>query len=169
MSRFLKQIQSSNKSSGPSSRWARVWSWCKRLHQSFALPTCRETASLALTGPARLLRLSQIAIRGGALPAMLSILSIAVLGRHGNPLFLESYSSRRGGQADLKWHYAANTALDFFEERGTPKSARHDACADQLARRTASGQDDRVLSGHALCDGGLCCVRACRKRFAKPV
>ncbi|KAJ8294085.1 Trafficking protein particle complex subunit 2-like protein [Rhodotorula toruloides] len=51
---------------------------------------------------------------------MLSILSIAVLGRHGNPLFLESYSSRRGGQADLKWHYAASTALDFFEERELP-------------------------------------------------
>ena len=48
----------------------------------------------------------------------LAILSIAVLGKHGNPLFLESYSNRRGGQADLKWHYAAHTALDFFEERG---------------------------------------------------
>ncbi|GAA5959301.1 hypothetical protein JCM8115_000070 [Rhodotorula mucilaginosa] len=50
----------------------------------------------------------------------LAILSIAVLGKHGNPLFLESYSNRRGGQADLKWHYAAHTALDFFEERDAP-------------------------------------------------
>ena len=50
--------------------------------------------------------------------AQLAILSIAVLGKQGNPLFLRSYSSRRGGQADLKWHYAAHTALDFFDERG---------------------------------------------------
>lgn len=52
--------------------------------------------------------------------ASLRILAIAVLGKHGNPLFLQSYSSRRGGGADLKWHYAAHTALDFFDERGTP-------------------------------------------------
>ncbi|GAA5877132.1 hypothetical protein JCM3774_003310 [Rhodotorula dairenensis] len=50
----------------------------------------------------------------------LAILSIAVLGKHGNPLFLESYSDRKGGQADLKWHYAAHTALDFFDERDAP-------------------------------------------------
>ncbi|GAA5983454.1 hypothetical protein JCM10908_000291 [Rhodotorula pacifica] len=50
----------------------------------------------------------------------LAILSIAVLGKQGNPLFLESYSNRRGGQADLKWHYAAHTALDFFDERDAP-------------------------------------------------
>ncbi|BGP55650.1 hypothetical protein JCM8202_002115 [Rhodotorula sphaerocarpa] len=50
----------------------------------------------------------------------LAILSIAVLGKQGNPLFLESYASRRGGLADLKWHYAAHTALDFFEERELP-------------------------------------------------
>ncbi|KAI5479903.1 trafficking protein particle complex subunit 2 [Pseudohyphozyma bogoriensis] len=49
--------------------------------------------------------------------ASLRILSIAVLGKHGNPLFLKGYSTRRGGEADLKWHYAAHTALDFFEER----------------------------------------------------
>lgn len=53
----------------------------------------------------------------------LAILSIAVLGKQGNPLFLESYASRRGGLADLKWHYAAHTALDFFEERGMSQSA----------------------------------------------
>lgn len=50
--------------------------------------------------------------------AQLAILSIAVLGKQGNPLFLKSFSSRRGGQNDLKWHYAAHTALDFFDERG---------------------------------------------------
>lgn len=54
----------------------------------------------------------------------LAILSIAVLGKQGNPLFLESYSARRGGQADLKWHYAAHTALDFFDERGASLAAR---------------------------------------------
>lgn len=48
----------------------------------------------------------------------LAVLSIAVVGKHGNPLFLGSYSSRHGGQADLKWHYAAHTALDYFDERG---------------------------------------------------
>ncbi|GAA5850403.1 hypothetical protein JCM8547_001864 [Rhodosporidiobolus lusitaniae] len=52
--------------------------------------------------------------------SQLAILSIAVLGKHGNPLFVQSYSSRRGGQADLKWHYAAHTALDYFEERELP-------------------------------------------------
>lgn len=52
----------------------------------------------------------------------LRILAIAVLGKHGNPLFLQSYWARRGGQADLKWQYAAHTALDFFEERGESQS-----------------------------------------------
>ncbi|GAA5885890.1 hypothetical protein JCM6882_004192 [Rhodosporidiobolus microsporus] len=52
--------------------------------------------------------------------SQLAVLCIAVLGKHGNPLFLQSYSSRRGGQADLKWHYAAHTALDYFEEREQP-------------------------------------------------
>ncbi|GAA5874635.1 hypothetical protein JCM16303_002932 [Sporobolomyces ruberrimus] len=52
--------------------------------------------------------------------AQLAILSIAVLGKQGNPLFLRSYSSRRGGENDLKWHYAAHTALDFFDEREAP-------------------------------------------------
>ncbi|GAA5965133.1 hypothetical protein JCM21900_003661 [Sporobolomyces salmonicolor] len=52
--------------------------------------------------------------------AQLSILCIAVLGKQGNPLFLQSFSSRRGGQEDLKWHYAAHTALDFFDERELP-------------------------------------------------
>ncbi|GJN90601.1 hypothetical protein Rhopal_003613-T1 [Rhodotorula paludigena] len=53
----------------------------------------------------------------------LAVLSIAVLGRQGNPLFLESYSQRQGGTADLKWHYAAHTALDFFDERGESSSS----------------------------------------------
>lgn len=50
--------------------------------------------------------------------ASLRVLSIAVIGKHGNPLFLQSYSTRKGAEADLKWHYAAHTALDFFDERG---------------------------------------------------
>ncbi|GAA5975989.1 hypothetical protein JCM11641_002861 [Rhodosporidiobolus odoratus] len=50
----------------------------------------------------------------------LAILCIAVIGKHGNPLFLKNYSSRTGGQADLKWHYAAHTSLDYFEERELP-------------------------------------------------
>lgn len=54
--------------------------------------------------------------------ASLRVLAIAVLGKHGNPLFLKSYSARQGGAADLKWHYAAHTSLDFFEERGEPNS-----------------------------------------------
>jgi hypothetical protein len=57
--------------------------------------------------------------------AQLAILSIAVLGKQGNPLFLRSYSSRRGGENDLKWHYAAHTALDFFDERGELSSLSH--------------------------------------------
>lgn len=52
------------------------------------------------------------------LMASLRVLSIAVIGKHGNPLFLQSYSTRKGAEADLKWHYAAHTALDFFDERG---------------------------------------------------
>ncbi|KAM0791415.1 hypothetical protein ACM66B_005875 [Microbotryomycetes sp. NB124-2] len=52
--------------------------------------------------------------------AALRMLCIAVIGKHGNPLFLQSYSHDRGGQADLKWHYAAHTSLDFFEERELP-------------------------------------------------
>ncbi|POY75210.1 hypothetical protein BMF94_1842 [Rhodotorula taiwanensis] len=68
----------------------------------------------------------------------LAILSIAVLGKQGNPLFLESYSARRGGQADLKWHYAAHTALDFFDERGASLAARWSrlACTDSPAYKT---------------------------------
>ena len=46
------------------------------------------------------------------------ILAIAVIGKTGNPLFLKAYANRTGGEADLKWHYAAHTSLDFFEERG---------------------------------------------------
>lgn len=48
------------------------------------------------------------------------MLAIGVLGKSGNPLFVQSYASRQGGEADLKWHYATHTALDFFDERGTP-------------------------------------------------
>ncbi|ORY89468.1 Sedlin, N-terminal conserved region-domain-containing protein [Leucosporidium creatinivorum] len=57
----------------------------------------------------------------------LRILAIAVLGKHGNPLFLQSYSARRGGQADLKWQYAAHTSLDFFEERELPAAKTIDS------------------------------------------
>lgn len=67
--------------------------------------------------------------------ASLRILAIAVIGKQGNPLYLESFSStstltsnknknknKNTGEADLKWHYAAHTALDFFEERGKFKT-----------------------------------------------
>ncbi|KAK4703056.1 trafficking protein particle complex subunit 2, partial [Phenoliferia sp. Uapishka_3] len=57
----------------------------------------------------------------------LRVLAIAVLGRLGNPLFLKSYSNRKGGEADLKWHYAAHTALDFFEERELPAAKTTEA------------------------------------------
>ncbi|GAA5896208.1 hypothetical protein JCM8208_007558 [Rhodotorula glutinis] len=53
---------------------------------------------------------------------MLAILSLAVVGKHGNPLFVGSYSNRSGGQSDLKWHYAAHTALDYFDERELPQA-----------------------------------------------
>jgi len=53
---------------------------------------------------------------------MLAILSLTVVGKHGNPLFVGSYSNRSGGQSDLKWHYAAHTALDYFDERGPSPS-----------------------------------------------
>lgn len=56
----------------------------------------------------------------------LQVLAIAVLGKQGNPLFLQSYASRKGGEADLKWHYAAHTALDFFEERELPAAKSTD-------------------------------------------
>ena len=46
------------------------------------------------------------------------ILAIAVIGKTGNPLFIKAYAKRTGGEADLKWHYAAHTSLDYFEERG---------------------------------------------------
>lgn len=48
----------------------------------------------------------------------LKVLALSVIGKGGNPLFLKSYASRQGGEADLKWYYAAHTALDFFDERG---------------------------------------------------
>ncbi|GAA6006887.1 hypothetical protein JCM10207_009127 [Rhodosporidiobolus poonsookiae] len=54
--------------------------------------------------------------------AQLAVLAIGIIGKHGQPLFIQSYSSRRGGQADLKWHYAAHTALDYFEERELPSA-----------------------------------------------
>ncbi|SGY20546.1 BQ5605_C016g08090 [Microbotryum silenes-dioicae] len=65
-----------------------------------------------------------------ASPTSLRILSIAILGKHGNPLLLRSYSPpsdhtafqhrHRHQHHDLKWQYAAHTSLDFFEERESP-------------------------------------------------
>jgi hypothetical protein len=92
----------------------------------------------------------------------LSILSIAILGKQGQPLFLESYGARRGGQADLKWHYAAHTALDYFEERGASLSFPNPSFrADfpSFPTRTAGSEDDRVILGSAVRNGGLCGVR----------
>ncbi|KAG0657039.1 hypothetical protein C6P46_006701 [Rhodotorula mucilaginosa] len=81
----------------------------------------------------------------------LAILSIAVLGKHGNPLFLESYSNRRGGQADLKWHYAAHTALDFFEERDAPAYKTTDSYLGMLYAMEDYAVYAVVSSFH-LCD-----------------
>ncbi|SCV72228.1 BQ2448_4922 [Microbotryum intermedium] len=59
-------------------------------------------------------------------PTSLRILSIAILGKHGNPLLLRSYPPHRDNTGDhyqhhdLKWEYAAHTSLDFFEERESP-------------------------------------------------
>lgn len=69
--------------------------------------------------------------------AALRVLCLATLGRHGNPLFLESYSIRRGGQADLKWHYACHTALDFFDERGE-KPGHHSTTDSVLTPNSTS-------------------------------
>ncbi|GAA6064466.1 hypothetical protein JCM10212_001815 [Sporobolomyces blumeae] len=59
--------------------------------------------------------------------SQLAILAIAVLGKEGNPLAVRSFSQRRGGQADLKWHYAAHTALDYFDERELPAAKTTEA------------------------------------------
>lgn len=45
------------------------------------------------------------------------ILSIAIIGRHGQPLYMRNFTPQTGGEADLKWYYAAHTSLDVFEER----------------------------------------------------
>ncbi|KAG0145813.1 hypothetical protein CROQUDRAFT_45232 [Cronartium quercuum f. sp. fusiforme G11] len=45
------------------------------------------------------------------------ILSITIIGRHGQPLYMRNFTSQVGGEADLKWYYAAHTSLDVFEER----------------------------------------------------
>lgn len=49
---------------------------------------------------------------------MATVLSIAILGKQGQPLWLEPVSPSTGSQAQLKWDYAAHTSLDFFDERG---------------------------------------------------
>jgi trafficking protein particle complex subunit 2 len=57
------------------------------------------------------------------LSSLPKILSIAVIGKHNQPLFVRSFDSHpRESQPvqeeDLKWHYVAHTSLDVFEERG---------------------------------------------------
>ncbi|MBW0461577.1 hypothetical protein O181_001292 [Austropuccinia psidii MF-1] len=47
----------------------------------------------------------------------LQILALGIIGKHGQPLYLRNFSSHSGGEADLKWHYAAHTSLDVFDER----------------------------------------------------
>lgn len=47
----------------------------------------------------------------------LQILSLAIIGKQGEPLYVRNCTSPSGGQADLKWHYAAHVSLDVFDER----------------------------------------------------
>lgn len=51
-------------------------------------------------------------------PTQVPILAIVVVGKHGQPLYLRNFTAAQGGEADLKWHYAAHTSLDVFDERG---------------------------------------------------
>lgn len=47
----------------------------------------------------------------------LQILALAIIGKQAQPLYLRNLTSPSGGQADLKWHYAAHVSLDVFDER----------------------------------------------------
>ncbi|CAH7689083.1 Longin-like domain-containing protein [Phakopsora pachyrhizi] len=47
----------------------------------------------------------------------LQILSLALIGKHGEPIYLRNFTPQTGGEVDLKWFYAAHTSLDIFEER----------------------------------------------------
>jgi len=60
------------------------------------------------------------------------ILAIALIGAHDQPLFVQtapstassstgSAAASANGDGDLKWHYAAHTSLDYFEEREASK------------------------------------------------
>lgn len=48
----------------------------------------------------------------------LPILALAIVGKKGQPLYIRNFTSSSGGEADLKWHYAAHVSLDIFDERG---------------------------------------------------
>jgi len=47
----------------------------------------------------------------------LPILALAIIGKKGQPLYIRNFTSSSGGEADLKWHYAAHVSLDIFDER----------------------------------------------------
>lgn len=47
----------------------------------------------------------------------IEILSLAIIGKHDQPIYLRNLTHQTGGEADLKWYYAAHTSLDVFDER----------------------------------------------------
>jgi hypothetical protein len=58
----------------------------------------------------------------------LKILSIAIIGKQNQPLYIRGFDDEQQRKeqqqqtqkdvVDLKWHYVAHTSLDVFEERG---------------------------------------------------
>ena len=48
----------------------------------------------------------------------LQILSIGIIGRHLQPLYIQYYTKSSRQDPLLKWHYACHMALDIFDERG---------------------------------------------------
>lgn len=50
------------------------------------------------------------------------VLALSLIGPHGQPLFLRNFARTVGD--DLKWHYAAHTSLDVFDERGESDPTR---------------------------------------------
>jgi hypothetical protein len=80
------------------------------------------------------------------------ILSISVIGKHNQPLFVRSFDSRRRGshaeEEDLKWHYVAHTSLDVFEERGNIKRAYLLKYASKLNMEGTEAQATKVLDSY---------------------
>ncbi|KAK9896298.1 Sedlin [Cystobasidium minutum MCA 4210] len=61
------------------------------------------------------------------------ILSIALIGRQNQPLFIKSYGRPTATvEEDLKWHFVAHTSLDVFEEREASNFRQNDHYAGLL-------------------------------------